>query len=64
VLGPDAYPGGCDPTYAFSWAYSQMRGMSPEVDKGFPAWIGFGYLPYTGIYDAELIVNNVSHIKR
>jgi hypothetical protein len=64
VTGPTPFPGACDPTYAFSWVFNQIRGMSPELDEGLPAWIGFGYLPYTAIYDGELVTNNVSHIKR
>ncbi len=64
VTGPTPAPGSCNPTYAFSWAVSQIRGIAPELEKGKPTWIGFGYLPYTGIYDAELLTNNVSHISR
>jgi hypothetical protein len=64
VTGPNPYPGACDPTYAFSWVLNQIEGISPQVLKGQPAWIGFGYLPYTGIYDGELMTNNVDHISR
>jgi hypothetical protein len=64
VAGPYPFPGGCTPTYAFAWVFNMTRGMSPELDKGLPAWIGFGYLPYSGVYDSELMVNNVSHINR
>jgi hypothetical protein len=64
VTGPNPYPGACDPTYAFSWVLNQIEGISPQVLKGKPAWIGFGYLPYTGIYDGELLTNNVDHISR
>lgn len=63
VCGPFSWSGGCDPTYSFAWAFNQTRGMYPELDKGLPAWIGFGYLPYAGIYDSELRTNNVSHVK-
>jgi hypothetical protein len=64
VTGPYPYPGDCDPTYAFFWAANQIEGMCPLINKALPAWIGFGYLPYTGIYDGELVTNNVSHIHR
>ena len=58
------WPGACDPTYAFGWVFNVIRGMSPEIEAGLPAWIGFGYLPYAGVYDDELMRNNVSHVKR
>lgn len=64
VNGPNPVPGSCDPTYAFSWVLNVTEGLSPEILKGKPLWIGFGYLPYSGVYDGELITNNVSHIKR
>jgi hypothetical protein len=64
ISGPYPFPGACDPTYAFSWAVAQIEGMSPEIMKAMPAWIGFGYLPYTGIYDGKLLTNDVSNIKR
>lgn len=63
IGGPFPFPGGCDPTYSFAWAVNQIRGMAPELNKALPAWIGFGYVPYSGIYDAELVTNNISHIK-
>ena len=64
VAGPYPFPGGCDPTYAFAWVFNVINGMSPELAKGWPHWVGFGYLPYSGVYDSELMVNNVSHVKR
>lgn len=64
INGPSAWPGECDPTYAFSWALNVTEGMSPELLKALPTWIGFGYLPYSGVYDDELMVNDISHIKR
>lgn len=64
VCGPTPWPGACDPTYAFSWCLNVVRGISPEVDKGVPQWVGFPYVPYAGIYDSELRTNNISHIRR
>ena len=66
VAGPNPFPGGCDPTYAFSWAVSQIRGMSPELDdyKSYPAIIGFSYLNFAGLYDGELMINDITHVKR
>jgi len=66
VSGPNPWPGACDPTYAFSWALSQIRGISPELDSDntYPAMIGFPYLNFAGVYDGEFITNNVSHVKR
>ena len=66
VCGPNAYPGGCDPTYAFSWAVAQIRNINPELDssKSYPTLEGFSYLPYAGVYDSELTTNDVSNVKR
>jgi hypothetical protein len=64
VAGPDPYPGACAPTFAFSWAVSQLRGMNPELDAAQPVVIGFQYLPYAGVYDSELQTNDVTHVSR
>ena len=63
VAGPEQYTGGCDPTYSFAWALRQVRGMSPQMEKGKPVMIGFPYLPFAGAYDSELLINNLSHVK-
>jgi hypothetical protein len=63
VCGPTPWPGACDPTYAFSWALRQIRNMNPEIEKGKPVRIGFGFLPYTGIYDADIAAGDTSHVK-
>lgn len=63
VGGPDSYPGGFDPTYSFAWALRQTREMNPELDKAYPALIGFTYLPFAGVYDSQLVTNDVSNIK-
>jgi hypothetical protein len=62
VCGPNAYPGGCDPTYAFSWALAQIRNSNPELDNrnSRPTLEGFPYLPYAGVYDWNLTTNDVS----
>jgi hypothetical protein len=62
VAGPNPYPGACSPTYSFAWAVAQIQGMNPELNQAMPTWIGFGYLPYSGIYDSQLIMNNISGI--
>ncbi len=63
VGGPNGFPGGCDPTYTFNWAFSQIENNSPEILKGVPIITGFGYLPFTGIYDMNLMTNDISHVK-
>jgi hypothetical protein len=66
VMGPNQYPGGCDPTYAFSWALSKIRTINPELDiaNSQPTLEGFPYLPYAGVYEDELTTNDVEHVKR
>jgi hypothetical protein len=60
---PGIIPGAADPTYSFSWALRQIENNSPELLKAQPNFTGFGYLPYAGIYDSELLTNNVSDVK-
>ncbi|HWX22436.1 MAG TPA: hypothetical protein VN578_21250 [Candidatus Binatia bacterium] len=62
VTGGNPTPGGGDPTYAFGWAVDTIRSICPEINRGFPTWIGFGYLPYTANFDAEIVTNNISGI--
>jgi hypothetical protein len=63
VGGPIPFPGSDDPTYAFAWALAQTRRMYPRLDRGTPMGIGFPYLPYSSLYDGELLTNNIIHIK-
>jgi hypothetical protein len=62
VEGPNAFPGACDPTYSFSWAERQMERIWPEVQKGLPSWVGFGYLPFSGNFDTQIITNDITGI--
>ena len=65
VMGPNQYPGGCDPTYAFSWALNQIRTINPELDTAHsnPTLEGFPFLPYAGVYEDELMTNDIEHVK-
>lgn len=63
VEGPNAFPGGADPTYAFAWALTQIRGLYPQLNakKIGIAGIGYAFLPFTGNYDSsELLTNRVT----
>jgi hypothetical protein len=62
VCGPNRYPGGCDPTYSFRWAVYQIVNEYVELNNAQPVIIGFP-IPYSGIYDDELVTNNVTHVK-
>lgn len=62
VDGPAAFPGGCDPTYAFGWAFNLMINFEPHVRLAVPTYEGFVYLPYTGNFDSQLITNNTTGI--
>lgn len=64
VMGPNQYAGGCNPTYAFSWALHQIRSIDPELDIAHsePTLEGFPYLPYAGVYEGELMTNDVEHV--
>lgn len=62
VAGPVFQAGLCDPTYAFGWAISQMIGIYPQVRNAKPVGIGYPYLPYTGIYDENLLMGDYSNV--
>ena len=66
VCGANPYPGACDPTYAFSWAVTQIENLCPELKEAeaLPTIEGFQYLPYAGVYDSELMTNNIGHVKQ
>lgn len=70
VTGPNAFPGGCDPTYSILWAYLAMQGYYPELSnagpKGEPAipvMVGYENLIYTSVYDNELLNLDKTHVK-
>jgi len=62
VTGPNAYPGGCDPTYTFGWAFRKARQRYAFWDDAGPIIIGCQYLPYTGIYDDTLATGNFAPV--
>ena len=63
VTGPNAYPGGCDPSWAIRWALNQtMRQYSFMVDAE-PVIAGYQWLIYTAQYDVDLISNDSSHVQ-
>ena len=63
VTGQNSYSGGCDPTYAFSWALNAVTAMNPILSKALPVISGFPYLPYAGVYDGKLMTNDYSDVK-
>ena len=62
VAGPNAYPGGCDPSYAFSRILTMTLGQYPVLKKWNPVLAGYYWLPYTDLFDDEIMGNNLSHI--
>lgn len=63
VEGMYPFPGGCDPTYSFRKVTAMTLHQYPELNTAKPLIRGFPYLPYSGVYDAELLINNTSNIK-
>lgn len=63
IDGPMAFPGGCDPTYSFQFAVASAVGMYPQLTNSKPDIRGFPYLPYSCVYDDELMLNDISHVK-
>lgn len=62
VCGPNAYPGGCDPTYSFNWAFRKARQRYVFWDDAGPVIIGCPQLPYAGIYDNMIATNNFAPV--
>jgi hypothetical protein len=63
VAGFNTYPGGCDPTYAYGYGVSCAIATYPQLGKANPWVIGYGYLPYAGIYDDQLMMLDKSPVK-
>jgi hypothetical protein len=63
VYGATPFPGGCDPTYSFQFALESTLGMYPELSYAKPLIDGFLYVPYSCVYDNELMINDISHVK-
>jgi hypothetical protein len=63
VCGPTQWAGACDPTYSLYWAYRAIKGQYPALTNGVPAVFGFLSLPYSSVYDDELMMLNTSHVK-
>ena len=49
--------------YAFAFAYNVIIGMYPQITNAQPKIIGCPYLPYAGVYEDELMVNNFSRVR-
>jgi hypothetical protein len=64
VMGANPYPGGADPNYSFQFAFAVTTGMFPEVLKAKPGMIGCYLLPYAGVYDNELRVNDYHQVRQ
>jgi hypothetical protein len=62
VCGPNAYPGGCDPTWAIWRTLNNCLGQYPALWKYQPHLEGFYWLPYTWVYDDELMGDVLTHI--
>ncbi len=63
VMGANPYPGGADPNYSIQFAYGVTVGLFPELANAKPFLLGFYYLPYAGVYDDQLMVNDISQVK-
>jgi hypothetical protein len=61
VTGPNA--GGCDPTWGFQHAVSFVLAQWPDLrTKGKAVLAGYYWLPYSCLYDDELMTNNTANI--
>lgn len=63
VCGPNQYPGGCDPTYSFRWAIQETINQYPEMINEGATIFGYFWVPYTSVYDDEILVLDRSHVK-
>jgi hypothetical protein len=62
VCGPNAYPGGCDPTWGFGRTLSNFLGQYPTLWNYKPYLAGYAWLPYSCLYDDELMGNVLTHV--
>jgi hypothetical protein len=62
VCGPNAFPGGCDPTWAIWRTLNDFLGQYSALWKYQPYLEGFYWLPYSSMYDAELMGNVLTHV--
>jgi hypothetical protein len=63
VCGPNAFPGGCDPTYSFLFVYNNTVGAwNPELGNAIPLIDGYFEMIYSSVYDDLLMVNNTSFV--
>jgi len=63
VMGANPWPGACDPNYAIGFAFGVTKMMFPELNNAKPLLLGCPYLPYAGVYDDALTVNDYSQVK-
>jgi hypothetical protein len=62
VCGPNAYPGGCDPTWAIWRTLNNCLGQYSALWKYQPHLEGYYWLPYSCVYDDELMGNVLTHV--
>jgi hypothetical protein len=55
VCGLNPYPGGSEPTWSYRWALASALATYPELQKGDPFIEGCIFMPYSGIYDENLM---------
>ncbi|MDB6021350.1 MAG: hypothetical protein JWQ04_1207 [Pedosphaera sp.] len=54
VTGPNAYSGGCEPTYSYRWAVQKTINRYPEMLSALPSIAGYAQCVYTSNLDDEL----------
>ena len=62
VCGPDQYPGGCDPRHSWRWAVQQLVNEYAELGNAGPVRMGFPSMPYSSVYDDELMMLDTTHV--
>ncbi len=62
VCGPNAYPGGCDPTWAFWRTLNNFLGQYSDLQSYGPVLAGYNWLPYSCLYNDELMGNVLTHV--
>jgi hypothetical protein len=62
VCGPNAYPGGCDPTWGIGRTFNNLLAQYPALRNSGPVLAGYYWLPYSDLYDDELMGNVLTHV--
>jgi hypothetical protein len=63
VAGRNPWPGACDPTWAIARIVNDLLIQYPILTNWGPTLAGYYWLPYSGLYDQELMGSDTAHVR-